>query len=61
MLKKVVKNNVEKNNVEKNDRKKKKCAYIKFLHQRCVGKTHLCNTYYNLLVECRENKFIFSN
>ena len=55
---KMLNNNFKKD--VKNKNREKKCAYVKFLYQRCVGKTHLCNTYFHLLQECKEKKFIFN-
>ncbi len=40
-------------------KRKRECAYVRFLYERCNGKTTLCNTYYNLLDECKKKKFIF--
>ena len=52
------------NNNFKKDMKKitreKECAYVRFLYQRCIGKTQLCNTYFHLLQECKAKKFIFN-
>ena len=40
-------------------KRKRECEYVRFLFKRCNGKTTLCNTYYNLLYECKKKKFIF--
>ena len=37
---------------------KRKCAYIKFLYEKCNKKPQ-CKTYYHLLGECKDKKFIF--